>query len=76
LSLFINCKNTGAEVGVAEYNFYFYFSPLLSLFSSLLLFSLSPDEYKLFLEQREEKLKADAISAADAEAEALSGKKK
>ncbi|XP_056295401.1 39S ribosomal protein L11, mitochondrial [Pseudoliparis swirei] len=37
---------------------------------------LSPDEYKLFLEQREEKLKADAISAADAEAEALSGKKK
>ncbi|XP_034400230.1 39S ribosomal protein L11, mitochondrial [Cyclopterus lumpus] len=37
---------------------------------------LSSDEYKLFLEQREEKLKADVASAAAAAAEALSGKKK
>ncbi|TNN44276.1 39S ribosomal protein L11, mitochondrial [Liparis tanakae] len=37
---------------------------------------LSPEEYRLFLEQREEKLKADVILAAAAAAEALSGKKK
>ncbi|XP_038555655.1 39S ribosomal protein L11, mitochondrial isoform X2 [Micropterus salmoides] len=37
---------------------------------------LSADEYKIFLEQREEKLKADAAAAAAAAAEALSGKKK
>lgn len=40
------------------------------------LFSLSADEYKVFMEQREEKLKADAAAAAAAAAEALSGKKK
>ncbi|KAM9741950.1 large ribosomal subunit protein uL11m isoform 2-T2 [Menidia menidia] len=38
--------------------------------------NLSADEYKLFLEQREEKLKADAAAAAAAAAEASSGKKK
>lgn len=37
---------------------------------------LSADEYKVFLEQREEKLKADAEAAAAAAAEAASGKKK
>ncbi|KAM6923920.1 large ribosomal subunit protein uL11m isoform 2-T2 [Xenentodon cancila] len=37
---------------------------------------LSADEYKVFLEQREEKLKADAAAAAAAAAEAASGKKK
>ncbi|KAM6952101.1 large ribosomal subunit protein uL11m isoform 2-T3 [Lycodopsis pacificus] len=38
---------------------------------------LSADEYKLFLEQREEKLKADVVeAAAAAEAEASSTKKK
>ncbi|XP_068448597.1 large ribosomal subunit protein uL11m [Clinocottus analis] len=37
---------------------------------------LSADEYKLFLEQREEQLKADAASAAAAAVEALTGKKK
>lgn len=40
------------------------------------LSSLSADDYKVFLEQREEKLKADAEAAAAAAAEALSGKKK
>lgn len=44
---------------------------------SLLVFrSLSADEYKDFLEQREEKLKADAAAAAAAAAEAASSKKK
>ncbi|XP_028272211.1 large ribosomal subunit protein uL11m [Parambassis ranga] len=38
--------------------------------------NLSADEYKVFLEQREEKLKADAAAAAAAAAEASSGKKK
>ncbi|KAM7389906.1 hypothetical protein PAMP_023850 [Pampus punctatissimus] len=38
--------------------------------------NLSADEYKAFLEQREEKLKADAAAAAAAAAEALAGKKK
>ncbi|XP_008324940.1 large ribosomal subunit protein uL11m [Cynoglossus semilaevis] len=37
---------------------------------------LSADEYKVFLEQREEKLKADAAAAAHAAAEALMAKKK
>ncbi|XP_011478284.1 39S ribosomal protein L11, mitochondrial isoform X1 [Oryzias latipes] len=37
---------------------------------------LSADEYKDFLEQREEKLKADAAAAAAAAAEAASSKKK
>ncbi|XP_012717284.2 39S ribosomal protein L11, mitochondrial isoform X1 [Fundulus heteroclitus] len=37
---------------------------------------LSADEYKVFLEQREEKLKADAEAAAAATSEAASGKKK
>uniref|UniRef100_A0A3Q4AGD6 Large ribosomal subunit protein uL11 n=1 Tax=Mola mola TaxID=94237 RepID=A0A3Q4AGD6_MOLML len=37
---------------------------------------LPADEYKVFLEQREEKLKADAAAAAAAAAEALSSKKK
>ncbi|XP_040904041.1 39S ribosomal protein L11, mitochondrial [Toxotes jaculatrix] len=37
---------------------------------------LSPDEYKVFLEQREEKLKADAAAAAEAAAQALLSKKK
>ncbi|KAF1384871.1 hypothetical protein PFLUV_G00124680 [Perca fluviatilis] len=37
---------------------------------------LSADEYKLFLEQREEKLKTDAAAAAAAAAEALTSKKK
>ncbi|XP_070818464.1 large ribosomal subunit protein uL11m [Chaetodon trifascialis] len=37
---------------------------------------LSADEYRIFLQQREEKLKADAEAAAAATAEALSGKKK
>ncbi|XP_024139678.1 39S ribosomal protein L11, mitochondrial [Oryzias melastigma] len=37
---------------------------------------LSADEYKVFLEQREEKLKADAVAAAAAAAEAASSKKK
>lgn len=41
-----------------------------------LILSLSSDEYKVFLEQREEKLKADAAAAAAAAAEASSGKKK
>lgn len=40
------------------------------------LLSLSADEYKVFLEQREEKLKADAAAAAHAAAEALMAKKK
>lgn len=43
--------------------------------SLLLLFSLSADEYKLFMEQREEKLKAEAAAEAAA-AEAPPGKKK
>lgn len=43
--------------------------------SSFLLFSLSADEYKLFMEQREEKLKAEAAAEAAA-AEAPPGKKK
>ncbi|XP_069550498.1 large ribosomal subunit protein uL11m [Brachyistius frenatus] len=38
--------------------------------------NLSADEYKVFLEQREEKLKADAVAAVAAAAEALAGKKK
>ncbi|XP_060904323.1 39S ribosomal protein L11, mitochondrial [Labrus mixtus] len=38
--------------------------------------NLPADEYKVFLEQREEKLKADAAAAAAAAAEALTGKKK
>lgn len=38
-----------------------------------LLFSLSADEYRVFLEQREEKLKAEAAAAA---AEAALSKKK
>ncbi|XP_072293505.1 large ribosomal subunit protein uL11m [Eucyclogobius newberryi] len=37
---------------------------------------LSAEEYKVFLEQREEKLKADAVATAAAAAEALTGKKK
>uniref|UniRef100_A0A3Q1G7P8 Large ribosomal subunit protein uL11 n=1 Tax=Acanthochromis polyacanthus TaxID=80966 RepID=A0A3Q1G7P8_9TELE len=37
---------------------------------------LSADEYKVFLEQREEKLKADAAAAAAAAAAEASGKKK
>ncbi|XP_076594563.1 large ribosomal subunit protein uL11m [Chaetodon auriga] len=37
---------------------------------------LSADEYRIFLQQREEKLKADAEAAAAAAAEALSSKKK
>lgn len=53
-----------SEFKVAEYHVSFF-----------LLFSLSADEYKVFLEQREEKLKADAAAAAAAAAEA-SGKKK
>lgn len=44
--------------------------------SFLFLFSLSAEEYRVFLEQREEKLKADAAAAAAAAAEALSSKKK
>lgn len=46
------------------------------LLSLLLFFSLSADEYRVFLEQREEKLKADAEAAAAAAAEALMSKKK
>lgn len=38
--------------------------------------SLSAEEYRVFLEQREEKLKADAAAAAAAAADTLSGKKK
>lgn len=38
--------------------------------------SLSAEEYRVFLEQREEKLKADAAAAAAAAAEALTSKKK
>lgn len=45
------------------------------MFVSLVL-SLSADEYRVFLEQREEKLKADAAAATDAAAEGSSGKKK
>lgn len=46
-------------------------------FLSLLLFSLSADEYRVFLEQREEQLKADAAAAAAAAAaETAAGKKK
>lgn len=41
-----------------------------------LFLSLSADEYRVFLEQREEKLKADAAAAAAAAAEGSSGKKK
>ncbi|XP_020779186.1 39S ribosomal protein L11, mitochondrial [Boleophthalmus pectinirostris] len=37
---------------------------------------LSAEEYRVFLEQREEKLKADAAEAAAAAAEAATGKKK
>ncbi|XP_075902730.1 large ribosomal subunit protein uL11m [Nelusetta ayraudi] len=37
---------------------------------------LSAEEYRVFLEQREEKLKADAAAAAAAAAEALTSKKK
>ncbi|MEQ2255652.1 hypothetical protein ILYODFUR_016077 [Ilyodon furcidens] len=37
---------------------------------------LSADDYKVFLEEREEKLKADAAASAAAAAEAVSGKKK
>ncbi|XP_061900269.1 39S ribosomal protein L11, mitochondrial [Entelurus aequoreus] len=37
---------------------------------------LSADEYKVFLEQREEKLQADAVARAEAEAEAAAATKK
>jgi len=37
---------------------------------------LSADEYKVFMEQREEKLKADAAAAAAAAAEAATSKRK
>lgn len=51
-------------------------SRLSPMFISLVL-SLSADEYRLFREQREEKLKADAeAAAAAAAAEGGSGKKK
>lgn len=50
-------------------------SRLSSVFIPLVL-SLSADEYRVFLEQREEKLKADAAAAAATAAEGSSGKKK
>lgn len=70
--LMFYCKKdfsvTGSQgSGVTDYNFSFFLSPSLS--------SLSADEYKIFLEEREEKLKADAAEAAAA-ADALTGKKK
>lgn len=41
-----------------------------------LVLSLSAEEYRVFLEQREEKMKADAAAAAAAVSEGSSGKKK
>lgn len=54
----------------------FYSSVMTESISLLVFRSLSADEYKDFLEQREEKLKADAAAAAAAAAEAASSKKK